>query len=122
MALPQVMPTAVFGMFAESNSLQRTGTDVFLINSFTVAFQSGSNIVLFDARAQKYSFIPMSETGESIASFTVSPDRRWLAVAERGAKPTALVYDLTTMRRRKTLASPIIAQATVRLMHLMQFI
>jgi hypothetical protein len=56
----------------------------------------------------------LSETGECITSFTISPDRRWLAIAERSAKPQALVYDLTTLRRRKTLVSPFIGQSTVR--------
>ena len=39
-----------------------------------------------------------------ITAMTVSPNRRLLAVAERGERPTVTVYDLTTMKKRKVLS------------------
>ena len=35
---------------------------------------------------------------------TVSPNRRLLALAERGERPTVTVYDLTTLKKRKVLS------------------
>ena len=49
---------------------------------------------------------PAAGAAESarITAMTVSPNRRLLAVAERGERPTVTVYDLTTMKKRKVLS------------------
>ena len=39
-----------------------------------------------------------------ISAMTVSPNRRLLALAERGERPSVTVYDLTTMKKRKVLS------------------
>ena len=38
-----------------------------------------------------------------ISAMTVSPNRRLLALAERGERPSVTVFDLTTMKKRKVL-------------------
>ena len=45
----------------------------------------------------------MSEKAQGISAFAISPNRRFLAVAERGEKPVIIVYDITTLRKRKIL-------------------
>ncbi len=39
-----------------------------------------------------------------ISAMTVSPNRRLLALAERGERPSVTVYDLITMKKRKVLS------------------
>ena len=38
-----------------------------------------------------------------ISAMTVSPNRRLLALAERGERPSVTVFDLTSMKKRKVL-------------------
>ena len=61
-------------------------------------------IYSIDQKTQK--FIPLSEMGDTITAVAMTPNKKFLAVAERGIAqnlPVILVYDLTTMRRRKAL-------------------
>lgn len=34
---------------------------------------------------------------------TLSPNRRYIAVADRGERPVIHIYDITTAKRKKTL-------------------
>lgn len=50
-------------------------------------------------------FIPVSDTGESIAAIQVSPDRHVFAVAQASpVEPSLHVYDLHTFRKRRKIA------------------
>ncbi len=48
-------------------------------------------------------FIPITEKSDSIASLTLSPDRHLVAVAEKSSKPVIHIYDVSSLRKRKTL-------------------
>ena len=46
-----------------------------------------------------------SAGGDGMTAMSVSPNKRYVAVAEKKAdKPTITIYDLTTQRRRKVLS------------------
>jgi hypothetical protein len=67
----------------------------------TIVFPAGANCILYniDQKAQK--FIPGSEKSEGITALTVSPNRRYVAIAEKGEKPTITIYDLHSLRKKK---------------------
>ncbi|XP_006813560.1 cilia- and flagella-associated protein 57-like [Saccoglossus kowalevskii] len=72
----------------------------------TIVYPVGSNIVLYniDQKAQK--FIPGSDKSLGTTAMAVSPNRRYAAIAERGAeKATITIYDLHSLRKRKVLSS-----------------
>ena len=72
----------------------------------TIVYPSGANCILYniDQKAQK--FIPGSEKSEGMTAMAVSPNRRYVAIAEKGDKATITIYDLHSLRKRKILSSP----------------
>lgn len=67
----------------------------------TIVYPAGSNCILYniDQKAQK--FIPGSEKSDGMTALAVSPNRRYVAIAEKGEKPIITVYDLHSLRKRK---------------------
>jgi hypothetical protein len=87
----------VFGL--KSGTL---GTIGFL-DEQTVIYPAGSNIIFYNQETKLQKFIHISEKSEGIAAVNISPNRRWLAVSEKGKTPTCIVHDLQTFRKRKVL-------------------
>lgn len=77
----------------------------------TIVYPSGSNCVMYniDQKAQK--FIPGSEKSTGMTAMAVSPNRRFVAIAEKGEKATITIYDLHNQRRRKVLSSTDVQSA-----------
>ncbi|CAM9434154.1 unnamed protein product, partial [Choristocarpus tenellus] len=69
----------------------------------TIVYVGGYNIVIYNMLERKQRFIHGSETSESITAMILCPASRFIAVAEDGEKPSVSVYDLRTLRKRKTL-------------------
>ena len=67
----------------------------------TIVYPAGANCILYniDQKAQK--FIPGSEKSEGMTAIAVSPNRRYVAIAEKGDKPTITIYDLHSLRKKK---------------------
>lgn len=109
MSIAAVIHRNVFGIHLETHSETSQRHLVQFINEHTVCYPAGSNIVIQDQLHDSYRFIPLSERSESLTALAVSRDGHWLAVAERAAnaKPSIIIYDLTSYRKRKTLAFPI---------------
>jgi len=72
----------------------------------TIVYTSGAYCVLYNIDQKLQKFIPVSEKGNSMTAITVSPNRRYVAIAERGEeKATITIFDLHTLRRKKVLSS-----------------
>jgi hypothetical protein len=74
-----------------------------------VVYPSGTSCVLYNMEQKSQKFIQASEKSRGLTAMAVSPNRRYIAVAERGdkeksEKPTVTVYDLHSLRRRKILS------------------
>ena len=80
--------------------------NVGFLDEQTVIYPAGSNIVFYNQESKMQKFIHISEKSEGIAAINISPNRRWLAVSEKGKKPTCVVHDLQTFRKRKILHLP----------------
>ena len=72
----------------------------------TIVFPSGANCILYNTDAKTQRFIPGSEKSEGMTAMVVSPNRRYIAIAEKGEKATITIYDLHSLRKRKILSSP----------------
>jgi cilia- and flagella-associated protein 57 len=90
----------VFGLKAS------VGGNIHYVDESTVAYPAGANIVLYNSESSTQKFIHMSEKATGITSFTVSNNKKWMAIAETGKKPQIVIYELATMRKRKILSSP----------------
>lgn len=77
-----------------------------------IAYPVGHNVVVMDTETKQQKFIPCAPESAAITALAVSPNLKQLAVAEAapkasvGAHSTITVYDLATLKRRKTLAAP----------------
>lgn len=71
----------------------------------TIVYPSGANCILYNIDQKSQKFIPASEKSQGMTAMAVSPNRRYVAIAERGEKATVTVYDLHSLRRRKVLSS-----------------
>jgi WD40 repeat protein len=70
----------------------------------TIVYPAGSNTIIYniDQKTQKY--IPCSEKSAGMTTMCISQNKRYIAIAEKVAdKPLINIYDLHTLRKRKTL-------------------
>lgn len=100
MAIALAHPRHIFGY--------RTGVtgSVAYHDEQTIVFPSGANTVLYNIDQKLQKFIPATDRSEGMTAMAVSPNRRYVAVAEKGEKATITIYDLHSLRKRKILSSP----------------
>lgn len=79
---------------------------VTYLDERTVLYPSGANLVLGNADRRTQKFIPLSPGTRGATALAVSPNKRYVAVAEKKAeKPTITIYDLTTLKKKKVFGS-----------------
>ena len=70
----------------------------------TMVYVAGHSVVLYNKIERKQKFIYGSEQSEGITSFTASPGKTYLALAEKCDRHAQVnVFDLKSFRKRKTL-------------------
>jgi cilia- and flagella-associated protein 57 len=70
----------------------------------TIVYPAGANMVIYNIDQKTQKFIPNSDKSIGMTTICVSMNKRYLAVAERTVdKPIISIYDLHTLRKRKTL-------------------
>ncbi|XP_078485320.1 cilia- and flagella-associated protein 57 [Ciona intestinalis] len=74
----------------------------------TIVFPSGNQVVRFNIDQKQQRFIPGSDKSQGMTAIALSPNRRYVAVAEKGDKPTVTIYDMLhdQSKKRKTLSAP----------------
>jgi WD40 repeat protein len=70
-----------------------------------VLYASGHNVIQYQADTKQQKFLAASNDSDCITAITVSPNKKLLAVAEKSEKAIISIYDLQTLKRRKTLVS-----------------
>jgi len=71
----------------------------------TIVYPSGANCILYNIDQKSQKFIPGSDKTEGMTAMAVSPNRRYVAIAEKGEKATITIYDLLSLKKRKILSS-----------------
>eukprot|EP00754_Rhynchopus_humris_P009372 Rhum_TRINITY_DN13996_c1_g1::Rhum_TRINITY_DN13996_c1_g1_i1::g.66708::m.66708 len=94
---PRLCRRHAFGIKADS------ADNIHFIDESTCAFPVGRNIVLYNTQANQQKFIPGNEKCEQITAMALSPNKRYLAVAESGETPIVSIYDTATRRKKKAL-------------------
>jgi len=100
MSIAAASPRHVFGF--KSN----VANNLWYLDEQTIVYPSGSNCILYNIDQRTQKFIPCTENGNGITAIAVSPNRRYVAIAEKSEKPTITIYDLHSLRKRKVLSSP----------------
>lgn len=82
-------------------------------NEQTLVYPCGSNLVMYNIDQRSQKFIAGLEKSHRMTAMAISPNRRYVALAETTSedKPVIVIYDLNSMRKKKTLAAPDV-QAT----------
>ncbi|XP_060606574.1 cilia- and flagella-associated protein 57-like [Ruditapes philippinarum] len=75
----------------------------------TIVYPSGANCILYNIDQKVQKFIQGTDKSEGMTALAVSPNRRYVAIAEKLEKPTITIYDLHSLRKRKVLSSPDVA-------------
>ena len=78
--------------------------NICYLDEQTIIFPSGSNCILYNIDQKTQRFIPGTDKSPGMSAMAVSPNRRYVAIAEKGEKAMITVYDLHTLRKRKVLA------------------
>lgn len=92
--------------------------NVNYLDEQTILFPSGNQFVRFNIDQKQQKFIPGSEKFSGMTALALSPNRRYVAIAEQGEKPQVTVWDLVhdQSKKRKTLTIPeMTAQSFVSL-------
>ncbi|OCT84882.1 cilia- and flagella-associated protein 57 [Xenopus laevis] len=80
--------------------------NIFYFDEQTIIFPSGNNCVKYNVDQKWQKFIPGSEKSQGMQALAISPNRRYLAMSEKGLeKATITIYDLASMpfKKRKVL-------------------
>lgn len=79
-------------------------SSVWYLDERTILYPSGANLVLCNAEQKMQKFIPLTAGSEGATAMAVSPNKRYVAVAEKKPeRPIITVFDLTTLKRKKVL-------------------
>ncbi|KAH9523432.1 Cilia- and flagella-associated protein 57 [Bulinus truncatus] len=71
----------------------------------TIVYPAGSNCVLYNIDQKTQKFIQGTDKSEETTALAVSPNRRYVALAEKGEKAIITIYDLHSLRKKKVLSS-----------------
>ncbi len=100
MSIPQAQAKFSFGLKGD------VANNVWYLDEQTILYPSGANLVLFNVDLKQQKFIPCTAGSEGMTALAVSPNKRYVAMAEKkNEKPTITIFDLTTLKRKKTLSS-----------------
>ncbi|KAG9354407.1 hypothetical protein JZ751_001116, partial [Albula glossodonta] len=81
----------------------RTGVanNICYVDEQSVIFPAGNNCIRYNLDEQIQTFIPGLEKSQGMHALAISPDRRYLAVSERGEKGIISVYDVQNEHNKK---------------------
>ena len=71
----------------------------------TIVYPVGHTVVSYNVETKVQRFTPGSPESEGITALAASPNKKFMAEAERADKGTISVYDLQTHKRTKVLVS-----------------
>lgn len=70
----------------------------------TIIYPCGSNLVLYNLERRSQKFIPGLENSNGMTAMAISPNRRYVALAEKTKEcPCIAIYDLASLKRKKIL-------------------
>ena len=69
----------------------------------TLAYPVGRNVVMHNVQSNAQKFFLTSEKTDSITAIALSPNKKFIAIAESGEHPQIQIVDTNTRKRRKVL-------------------
>lgn len=91
----------VFGLKTHVNH------NVHFAENTQIIYPAGNNTILYYTDHKTQRFLPGSDNGHGITALAISPNKRYLAVAETSpASAVVNIFDLVTSKKKKTLTFP----------------
>uniref|UniRef100_A0A7S0VMW2 Cilia- and flagella-associated protein 57 n=1 Tax=Hemiselmis tepida TaxID=464990 RepID=A0A7S0VMW2_9CRYP len=78
---------------------------IWYIDDQTVLYPAGHNTVIFNLEQRIQRFLPGTDKTEEITAIAVSPNKKFVAVAEKSDKGVITVFDLHSLKRRRLLTA-----------------
>lgn len=102
MAIAVAQPHHMFGLRSNISG------NISYLDEQTIVFPSGNQVVRFNVDQKQQRFMPGSDKTQGMSAIALSPNRRYIAIAERAEKPTVTIFDLLhdQSKKRKTLTCP----------------
>lgn len=101
MAAATLVPANIYGVRSDVHD------NVYYLDEQTVIYPAGAHLVLYNTENKSQRFISSGESNGKFTCMAVSPNRRYVAIAERAIsekdRPSLTVYDLQTLKKKKTL-------------------
>lgn len=94
-----LIPRHIFGLKGNVKN------NIWYIDENIIVFPCGHNTVIYNTETKDQQFISLGAS-DGITALAVTPNKRYVAVAEQSEKAAVNLYDLTTLRRRKMLSFP----------------
>ena len=98
MSVVSPLPKYAFGVRGD------VANNVWYLDEQNIIYPAGANLIIYNIDQRLQKFIPCSKNGKGMTALAVSPNKRYVAFAEKhNEKPTIAVVDLTTLNRKKTI-------------------
>lgn len=78
---------------------------LFLLEDHRVVYTAGHNVVVYNTEDKSQYFYAGSEGTQGITAISLSPQKGYIAICEKGEKAQCSIFDTQTSRRRKTLTA-----------------
>ncbi len=78
---------------------------IWYVDDQTVLYPAGHNTVIFNLEQRIQRFLPGTDRTEEITAVAVSPNKKFVAVAEKSDKGVITVFDLHSLKRRRLLTA-----------------
>eukprot|EP00049_Salpingoeca_infusionum_P018833 m.358992 g.358992 ORF g.358992 m.358992 type:complete len:1196 (+) comp18362_c0_seq1:186-3773(+) len=98
MASAVVEPAHVFGL--KSN----VADNICYLDEQNILYPAGSSVVIYNVAQKTQRFIHASDESQGFTALAVSPNRRYVAIAERATHAAVTIYDLHSLKKRKFLS------------------
>jgi hypothetical protein len=87
---------------------------IIALNDVEVIYVSGHNVIIhsIDQIAAQQRIIPGLEGCQSITAMALSPNKKEIAVCEKAENAVCVIYEMSTLKRRKILCSTDYASTT----------
>ncbi|KAL0279051.1 UNVERIFIED_CONTAM: hypothetical protein PYX00_000691 [Menopon gallinae] len=105
MSVPIIQPRALFGLRA---SIPR---NVFFVTDMEVLYPCGAVIIIHKFTEKRQKYIKLMEKSVRTDYIAISPKRTMCAIVENTTPPQVLIYDLESLKRKRTLTLPADAEA-----------
>ena len=73
------------------------------LDDHTLIYPVGRNVVMHNVQSNAQKFFLTSERTDAISAIALSPNKKFIAIAESGEHPQVQIVDTTTRKRRKVL-------------------